>query len=350
MRLKIKNHYQVDTWNNFSLTLKYDSIASGFGFDLMFDPNDSEAREMFQVGHFHEASIEHDGELLATGYLLNHKFKLSSKKNLSSISGYSKSGVLGDCQIPTSLYPLQSDGLTLKQIADKLLKPFGVKAIVDSSVSSKVNSVYEKTTASSGQTVAAYLSSLASQKDVIISHNERGDLLFTEAKINSKPFYHFEGQGSATSIELDFNGQGMHSHITLQKQASIDGGNAGEETIKNPFVPYVFRPSVKTQNSGNDNDTINATRNALKSELKGVKLSIEIPSWTLNDEIIKPNKIITVKSPELYLYENTKFFIEEVTFSGNNKSQVTKLKCVLPEVYSGKTPEYIFNSQFNKGH
>ena len=351
MNLKIKNHYNVKTWNNFSLTLKYDSIASSFGFDLYFDPNDSEAREMFQVGHYHIASVEHNGELLVTGFLLNHKFKLSSKKNLSNISGYSKAGVLGDCPIPTSLYPLQSDGLTLLQIAQKLLAPFKIGITVDTAVAAKVNSVYEKTTASEGQTVADYLSSLASQKDVILSHSENGDLTFTEAKVNGQPFYHFDGSDPATEITLDFNGQAMHSHITLQKQASTDGGNAGEVTVRNPFVPFVYRPATKTQNSGGDNDTQDAVKNALKDELKNIKLTIDMPTWTLNGgQLIKPNRIITVISPELYLYKVTKWFIEEVTFSGNEKQQTCKISCVLPEVYSGKTPDYIFQSQFNKGH
>lgn len=351
MKLRIKNHYDVTTWNNFSLTLKYDSIASSFGFDLYFDPSDSEAREMFQVGHYHIANVFHNDELLISGFILNHTFKLSSKKELSNISGYSKAGVLGDCQIPTSLYPLQSDGLTLKQIAQKLLAPFKINIVIDTAVADKVNSVYEKTTASEGQTVADYLSSLASQKDIILSHDNDGSLVFTEAKVNAKPFYHFDGTDPSTTMELKFNGQGMHSHITLQKQASTDGGNAGEETLRNPFVPFVFRPSVKTQNSGGDNDTGEAVRNALKDELKNITLTIDVPTWTLNGgELIKPNRIITVISPELYLYKITKWFIEEVTFSGNEKNQTCKIKCVLPEVYSGKTPDYIFQSQFNKGH
>lgn len=350
MNLRIKNHYDVDTWNNFSLTLKYDSIASSFGFELYFDPNDSDAREMFQVGHYHIANVFHNGELLISGFLLNHKFKSSSKKELSNLSGYSKAGVLGDCQIPTSLYPLQSDGLTLIQIAAKLCAPFKIKIVVDERVRAKVNSVYEKSTASEGQTVADYLSSLASQKDVILSHEPDGSLVFTQARVDSLPFYHFDNSDPAITMELDFNGQAMHSHITLQKQASTDGGNAGEATVRNPFVPFVFRPSVKTQNSGGDNDTGDAVNNALKDELKNIRLTIELPTWTLNDIIIKPNRIITVINPELYLYKVTKWFIEEVTFSGNEKEQTCKISCVLPEVYSGKTPDYIFQSEFNKGH
>jgi len=350
MNLKIKNHYNVDFFNNFSLTMKYDSIASSFGFDLFFDPNDHDAREMFQVGHYHIANVEHNGELLVSGFILNHKFKTSSKKHLSNISGYSKAGVLGDCQIPTSLYPLQYDGLTLIQIAQKLCAPFKIDIVVDELVRDKVNAVYDTSTASEGQTVGDYLSSLASQKDVILSHYPDGRLVFTEAKTKQAPFYHFDGSMPSTEMELNFNGQNMHSIITLQKQASMDGGNAGEQSIRNPFVPFVFRPSVKTQSSGDDNDTQDAVKNALSDELKNITLTINVPTWELGGNVIKPNRIITVISPELYLYKVTRWFIEEVTLSGNEKSQGAVLKCVLPEVYNGETPDYIFESAFNKGH
>ena len=350
MNLKIKNHYNVDFFNNFSLTLKYDSIASSFGFDLYFDPNDHDAREMFQVGHYHIASVEHNGELLVRGFILNHKFKVSSKKELSNISGYSLAGVLGDCQIPTSLYPLQSDGLTLIEIAQKLCAPFKIDIVVDEAVRAKVNSVYDTSTADEGQTVGGYLSSLASQKNVILSHYPDGRLVFTEAKTKQAPFYHFSGSMPSVEMELNFNGQNMHSIITLQKQASMDGGNAGESSIVNPFVPYVFRPSVKTQSSGTDDDTQEAVKNALSEELKNITLSITVPTWELNGNLIKPNRIITVISPDLYLYKITRWFVEEVTFSGNEKQQKAVLKCVLPEVYNGETPDYIFQSKFNKGH
>lgn len=350
MNLKIKNHYNVTAFNNFSLTLKYDSVASTFGFDLYFDPNDHDAREMFQVGHYHIASVEHNGELLVRGFLLNHKFKLSSKKELSNLSGYSLAGVLGDCQIPTSIYPLQSDGLTLIQIAQKVCAPFKIDIVVDEVVRDKVNSVYDTSTASEGQTVKDYLSSLASQKDVILSHYPDGRLVFTQAKTKQKPFFHFDGSLPSTTMELNFNGQNMHSIITLQKQAGLDGGNSGEASIRNPFVPYVFRPKVATQNSGTDNDTGDAIKNALKDELKNITLTITVPTWELGGGLIRPNRIITAISPELYLYKNTRWFVEEVTFSGNEKQQQAVLKCVLPEVYNGETPDYIFQSQFNKGH
>ncbi|MGB0881435.1 MAG: hypothetical protein ACPGSO_00670 [Vicingaceae bacterium] len=350
MILKVKEHYQIDTFNKFSLNLKYDAVGSSFGFALYFDPDNFFHRELFQPSHYHECDIIHNGELLIRGFMLNHNFNLSSKKSLSPISGYSLSGVLEDCQIPPDLYPLQSDGQTLKQIADKLVSNFPCGIQVDPSVSSKVNSVYEKTTASETQTIKDYLSSLASQKNVILSHTPNGDLLFTQAKTNKTPIAHFNGDQPAIEMSLSFNGKGMHSHITVQKQASSDGGNAGEVTIRNPYVPFVYRPLVKTQNSGSDVDTNEAARNALSEELKGIKLTIKTSMWEIDGKVIKPNNIITVESKELYLYGKSRWFIESVQLNGDERSTTATLTCVLPGVYNNESVVNVFRRKGDHIH
>ena len=342
MILRVKRHYEINTFNNFTLTLNYDSIASTFGFDLYFNPDDFFHKELFQPGHFHECEIEHNGELLVRGYMVNHNFELSPIKKTSGISGYSLTGVFEDCNIPTSLYPLQSDGKTLLQIAQYLSNPFGINVVVDGSVSSKVNQVYDVTTAKETSSIKDYLSSLASQKNVILSHTNKGELLFTKAKTRQKPVFHFTGQMPSTSISLSFNGRALHSHITAQKQASSDGGNAGEVTIRNPYVPYIFKPKVTTQSSGTDNDTEEAAKNIRASSLKGIKLTIKTDIWEVDGKVIKPNQVISVQSKELYLYEKSNWFIESVSLSGNEKQTIATINCVLPSVYDGLEPQNIF--------
>lgn len=354
MILKINdriNNRTVDFFNSFSLNLVHDAIGSSFGFSFYFDPYNKEHKELACVSHFHEVTLEHNGELLLTGILLMQGFKHSSVKELCSFSGYSLPGVLEDCEIPTSLYPLQSDNLTLKEIAEKLIKPFGIKMEIDSSVSDRMNKKFDTSNASETSTIKSYLTELATQKKIIISHNEKGELLFTESKTNIEPLINFDGRiGNAngeiipaTSIELTFDGQGMHSHITLQKQASQDGGNAGEAEIRNPYViGSVFRPTVKTQSSGDDIDTSLACRQELSRELKNMKLTITLDRWEIAGKIIKPNNIITIIDPEVYIYKKTDWFIESVTFDGDEKKNTCTLNCVLPEVYSQQVPISIF--------
>lgn len=342
MLLKIKRHRKIEFFNSFSLFLKYDSVASAFSFSFYFDPDNEEHKVLFQPSHYHKVDVEHNGELILRGTILNQGFSVGAEKKLATISGYSLPGVLEDCEIPTSLYPLQSDGRTLLQIAQRFTSLFPFNVLVDPVVSAKVNSTYDTSTASETQTLKGYLTELATQKKVILSHNSEGNLLFTEAKTNQKPFYHFENGMPDVEMSLNFDGQSMHSHITVQKQAGVDGGNAGEVTIRNPYVPYVYRPKVLSQSSGDDIDTSEAARMALSAELKGIVLTITTNVWEIDGKLIKPNSIVTVTNKELYLYNKTRWFVESIQFNGNETSTTAVLTCVLPYVYNNETVINIF--------
>ena len=355
MILKINDRFRnrkVLFFNQFSLNLVYNSNASQFRFQFYFDPNNPEHKELACVTHFHEVTLEHEGQLLLTGVITSQQFRTSSVKQLSSFSGYSKPGVLSDCQIPPSIYPLQSDGLSLQQIASKLIQPFrrnyGLEMVIDPAVQSRMNQTFETSTASETQTIMDYLSGIAKQKNIIISHDERGRLLFTEAKTDIEPILNFDlrnGSIPGTNFSMSYDGQGMHSHITVQKQASIDGGNAGEETIRNPYViGSVYRPAVKSQTSGDDNQTFSAAQRALSNELKGLTLEIDTDRWIVDNKILRPNNTISIIAPEIYIYRKVNFFIESINFEGDETQTVATLNCVLPEVYNGKTPQSIFKN------
>lgn len=352
MNLKIDNK-NIEFFNAFTLNLKFDSVASGFTFDFYFKPDNAEHKTLFKPGTFKRCVVEHEGELLITGTLLSDGMQQSNAKELSGAGGYSLPGVLEDCTIPTSLYPLQSDGLSLRQIAQKLIKPFGLTMVVDSSVSSLMDGTFKTTTADEKQTIKSYLTELAAQKNINITHNAKGQLVFTRVRTKQAPVLDFDfsangpfgsAQGPrATKIARTFNGQAMHSEITVQKQADSDGGNAGESIISNPYCKGVFRPIVRTQSSGNDISTADAARNALADELKNLKFTIDIPHWKPEDKIILPNNIITVIAPEVYLYKKTRLFIESIAYTGNEKIDTAVLTCVVPEVYNNETPKNIFN-------
>jgi prophage tail gpP-like protein len=298
---------------------------------------------LYCIGHYHKATLEHNDELLLSGYILSEGFEDSSIPSLAAIAGYSLTGVLEDCQIPPTLYPLQSDGLTLREIAQKLIAPFKLSMVVDSSVASLMDSKYDTTTAEATQTIKEFLTSLAAQKNIIISHDEKGRLLFTRANTTRKPILHYGDGGTPfTKMNLLFNGQAMHSHITVMKEADTDGGNVGDFTIRNPYVPHVYRPRVVIQNSGDDNDTEQVAKNLLADELKNIKLTIQTDRWELDGKIIKPNNLITVVNPNVYLFKKTTWFIEQIDFVGTQESTTATLTCVLPEVYSGNVPEYIW--------
>lgn len=342
MIIKVRNR-AIRNYNNFQLTLKYDAVASAFSFSWLFDPADPVQKEIARPGAYHPVVIEHNGERLLTGYMISQTFTASEVKKLAAIGGYSIAGVLEDCEIPPSLYPLQSDGLSLREIAKKLIEPFGIKMVVDESrVGALMDEAYETATAGETETVKSFLTKLAAQKNIILTHNAFGNLVFTEAKGDTRPLIHFQpGSGGAISMALAFNGQAMFSDITVLLQSEVEGENAGEATVKNPYVS-LFRPKVVSQSAGDNNDTEKAANNALAAQLQNIRLTIELNSWEIEGKVVKPNTVIAVTNPELYLYDKTLWFVEEVELRGNAQNETATLKCVPPQVYNEQKPFNIF--------
>ncbi len=299
--------------------------------------------EMACVSHFHEAILEHEGETLITGYLLSQAFNVGSKAELAQFAGYSKSGVLEDCDIPHTIYPLQSDGLTLRQIAQKILTAFKLKMTVDASVAAEMDKVIPVTTSKDSQNAKSYLTEICTQRKIIMTHDEKGNVVFIRAKADVIPEFHVEDGQIGTTISMLFSGQGLHSDITVMKESGIDGGNAGEYTLENPYVPIVTRPRVITQSSGEDTSVQETAMNALAAELKdAIVLKIETDRWKVKNKIIRPGIVISVYSPKNYIYKKTNFFVESVDYKGDSKMMTTTMTCVIPEVYNGKMPKNIF--------
>lgn len=366
---RIRNR-KVEFFNEFNLHLKFNSIASSFQLEYFYDPNVTETKEMSCVGHYHICYLYHNGVLLLTGYILSIKFHSKKVKQLVSISGYSLPGFLNDCNIASNQsvdtaidtvgnlkwktaiprpygYSLQNDGLSLRQIAEKLLAPFKLQIVINSSVSDLMDEVFEETTAKATESVANYLTDLAAQKNIIITHDEKGNVVFTRVSTNLVPILDFNISEQQTipavEMELDFNGQAMHSQITVFKEKDPDEENAAENTVSNPYVPFVFRPRTIIQNSGTDVDTLLAAKNARAVELRALQLNVSVNQWEdKNGNIIKPGNTLSMVNPEIYIFKKTDFFIEEVELHGNQKSFTAKMHCVPKAVYDGSEPVYIF--------
>ncbi len=339
---RIRNR-KIEFFNEVRIELKYDACASSFAFKLFFDPENIEHKEMLCVGHYHICTIEEYGEKILTGYILTQKFESDENPNLASISGYSLPGFLEDCDIPPDV-SLQADGLTLKQIAERYIQPFGLKIRIDAAAAAGMNEPYEESTAKETQGVRSYLSDLAAQKNIIMSHDADGAVLFTKALPNQKPIADFKKDLPVTKMGFIFNGQAMHSDIIVIRQDDIDDEVQTSEgaSVKNPYVPIVYRPKTIVQSSTNEKDIEQAVRNARAQELKNMPMTIHLDRWQIDGKIVRPGKEITVLNPEVYMYKKTRWFIESVELHKDPRSETAILKCVPPEVYTGEDPKYMF--------
>lgn len=337
MRVKIDGEY-YNYFSGLTINLKLDSVASVFSFDVRFNPNNTAHRKLFKPLQYKTVELYNDADtLIFTGTILTHGFTSSAAPNLLSLAGYSLPGVLEDATVPVSNYPLESINRSLKDVAERLLGLFGLKLIIDESASTSAAAIYKKSVASPTDTIKTYLAKLTSQRNLVLSHNAKGQVIIYKPS-EAKPVYFFNSENTI-SMKLDVNGQALHSEISVIRQPSEDNaGVSTADTVTNELIP-VFRPLTKILSSGEDTDVKNAADNQLANELKAINLTINLNRI----ENINPGAVVEVLNPELFIFNKTKFMVIDAVIKSDAGSEVSELKLVLPETFTAKTPVKIFD-------
>ena len=307
---------------SYNVSLKYNSFAHAFSFlGLKKFLNNILSYQTAQIYGIND-------ELLITGTIVNSDNKISDKPTLSSVSGYSTAGILEDCEMPIELYPLETTGLSLLQVTDRILKKFGIKYLVDPAVAKSMNKKYDKLIAGESESIKNFLNKLAANRDIFITSLPDGTLYFTKVSIKKlKPVFRFE-EANSNIIDMSFpvDGQALHSSITVLRQASTDNPDSGQYTITNPFVSK-YRPTIKILQTGDIFDIKTSAKHMLSAELAQLKLVIN------TNKFINVGQLITVNAPSLGIKKDVNFFVEECEIKGTNIGETYTLTAVMAMVY-----------------
>ena len=341
MKIKIEKKF-FNHFSNLSVKFNLDTFASVFSFDARFDPLNIEHQKIFKPLTYPKIEIfSNDMDLLLTGNIVNNSFISTKTPQLVSFSGYTKSGILEDVTIPDSVYPLEKNDQSLTEISAQLLKPFGISQLIERNVSNEMNLVYEKAVAQPTQSVASFLTQLASQRNIVIGHTNKGDVYYFKAFIGSKPVRSYDSSNLLSS-KMAINGRAFHSEITVRRQPSDENeGVSTLDSVRNPNVRQI-RSVCKVLSSGVDTSTLEAAENVLAAELRGIQLTLELPKI---DTSILCGQIIEFINPELFIYKKQKFVINEIIYNENSTADVMTINCLTPEAFTGGTPTNIFEIQ-----
>jgi prophage tail gpP-like protein len=385
MELKIAG-YTLDKYQGCTVNLKYDSIASTFSFKVYYDPKDHIHKLIFRPGAYHRCEIWHGGVLLLTGTVLSPRFGVSSVRQWQDISGYSLPGVLEDSCVlsaeddiivneddQTATIPdatLEFNNITLEDFTGRLIRKYGIELKVDPELYKDANFKEPFTSISIKNVeakVASVLDNYCRQKNVILSHTPKGELLLTRAKadkilttstsfVKARPvdgegqayvesvgstgtdraiLYDFTNPGKDLNMSLSFNGQAMHRVVQVVNQNS--GSSVADGACINPYVPTDSRGlrfRRESQTAGGQTDTLPTARMIVGDELKNIVLTTEVAGWTLGGNLITPNQMIAVTNPDLHLYKKSKWFIQEVSLVKDNIKETATITSVLPECYN----------------
>ena len=274
--------------------------------------------------------LDNAGNLIMTCKIVAPTITFDAKPNQIDYAGFTLPGVLEDCSIAKSSYPLQFDNLSLEQITKKIIQPFALTLSLQNGAAKDAKKKFEKSTVDPNTKIKQYLSELAAQRNIYITHNEFGDLVFTRINANTMiPRKSFEeGKPGLLNASISIQSQYLHSDITVLRQATNRNPDSSEYTMKNPYVTE-FRPVTHIASAGDIFDVKTAARNALSDELSKIKIILSVTDY------VEPGELIQLKSSTIHLNRFAQLFVDEVKYTEEDgKTDYYTLTCILPDVYS----------------
>lgn len=323
-------------WESMRLSRAIDTIDS-IEFTAPFDNELLGFRETFKPFSYQPVTISVGGELLFTGTLLNVSPVVEGSKKTVSVSCYAKPGVLSDCTMPASAFPLEFDGVTLQGIANVLLQPFGIEAVF----LGEPGTTFERVALDPGKKVLEFLAELAKQRNLIIASDGQGRLVFQQASIGSEPVANLEqGASPLLTAGANFSPQEYYSHITGLEPA-MTGLPGAKYTVQNPLLKSTLRPLNFTGSDTQNTDIKQAVQAKLGRMFGNMATyDLTLMGWrTPAGALWSPNTKITLLAPGAMVYERYPFIIRRVVLSRDSVSFTTSLELALPGSFSEEIPE-----------
>lgn len=325
------------TWNSLSLNRIFDSIDT-LDVTAPFEPDLPSFRQTFKPFSFKDVEVIIGGQRLFTGTIINIVPTMGKEKSIQ-ISAYARCGILNDCTAPASAYPIEYNKQNLKDISDSLTAPFGIV----SSFEEDVGEVFERVALDPGQKILDFLSELAKQRNLVISNDTTGNLVYRKAISSGKPVAKLQqGEASLLSISPEFNPQQYYSHITGLEPVSI-GGDGGTYTVQNSKLTSILRPftyEVQDVESGELKNAVDSKAGRMFGNMVSYKISIN--TWRTSNKLLwEPNTIINLQSDNAMIYKPYNLVIRGVQFKRDKQTKTAELDLVLPGSFSGKVPEVL---------
>lgn len=325
-------------WESMRITYAMDTIST-VEFSAPFEANDPTFRATFKPFSFKDVVLKIGDETIFTGTMVDPIPNLTENKKMINVSCYAKCGVLNDCTPPASAYPIEANGQNLEQIANTLLKPFGLKAIFKDSA----GAVFERVECGAEEKIYPFLAKLAKERNIVISSDINGNLLFQKPIDTglSKAVFR-QGEAPLLSVTPSFNPQDYFSTITGVDSVII--GEAGTQfTMKNSKLGGVIRPYTFQVKDTLDSD-IKTTVESKVGRMLGnmVAYSIQVSTWRDDQgKLFEPNTIVTLLAPDAMVYKEYKMTIRSVELNRDEEKMTATLNLIIGGAFSGKLPEVL---------
>lgn len=324
-------------WDSVDITRTLDSVST-VEFSAPYDPDNADHRETFKPFSYKDVTVLMGGEPLFAGTMVAVRPLSTESSRTVAASCYSKPGVLMDCTAPASLFPLEYNELTLQEIAQNLLAPFGLGLEYKAAATARL----ERVAVNPGERVWSFLSALAGQQNALLRTDEVGNLVIDTPRPQGAPVAEFiQGQnGPVLSVEPFFNEQDYYSDVTGLEPVMV--GDAGSiHTVKNARLSNITRPYTYTAqdaDAGSLPEAVATKAGRMFGNMVSYRVTLSA-ARNPDGQLWQPGQLIALTWPDAMIFNRTELMIRDVVISATDTRRTATLTVVLPGAFSGEQPE-----------
>lgn len=313
--------------------------VDAFSFSAPWNPEKKEIREAFRPFVYHDCAVYYDGDKIFDGVVLAPAAALSVDVTTLNVQGYARCGVLIDSDLPPSLFPAEYSGLNLKQIAETVCEPFGIKVVVQGDV----GAAFDKVEADISDKAWAFLEKLAEERGLFLSNTADGSLLIYKPELEAVSANFVQGNVPLVSVSAKYDAQKMYSHITGYTKTTKDTASQ-KYTWENKYLikSGVLRCMGK-QIDDADAGTLESSVKAIAGEMFADCISFSMKVSGHRDKggrVYRKNMAVSVKAPGAEIYRDTKLLVDSVTLKrDDSEGATTEFSLVLPGSRTSELPE-----------
>lgn len=304
-----------------------DTISDGWSAVLPWIPGENlSIDERLKPFRYTPASVYIGNELLINGLLYASDVALDIDGSLRNLQGWSFTIDLVDSTLKSAY---EKNNKTLRQIAEEIVRPFGIEVIFNSDPGGK----FDKATANENETVARFLIRLARQRSLVVTSTPEGNLLFTKTTSNKNPVDIIEEGGTiVNNFNIKFDGRKRFNSYSALGQSPLGNKKGIAKDNKVPRSRFMTFSANETI-SGDVEKAAKWKRNGAIAE--ALTIPIPVIGWfDSNNNLWRENTIVTVKSKSIYILDGHDFLIKAVEYIETKDRQTAILSLVPPEVYT----------------
>jgi len=322
-------------------------IASGFIFEVPFDPYNREQVNLFRPFSWHTAQLFIGGELYITALAAKWDYSESDAGTVAKIECRTMPGEMLECMgMRKSL--VFKKGLTLLDICREVAAPYGITCyssdgtggvVTQTAVGDAFGRVEQDATQPDGE----FLQELAKQKGYLITSLPDGNLLLCRANTKDEPACSLiQGVYPLLSVASSFDGSKRFSKwIGLTEESGVSGVSV---SLADSTVPRPRGFAFKASEAEEGNIKTATQWRMAKSFAESISIPVAVAGWrNANGELWAENMKLTLWAPCAFIFHEAEYIVESVELTKDDGGgDVAEMQLVLPESYTLTMPKAPF--------